>query len=121
MVKSAISLLTSVPATFVHALDFFVSPTWPLVLLRAWNWNKRVNSRKWMSTLRAMSAHVATLHKGCQASHRDPSGGHVVVVIHVARAIPKKVNGADWFSKLTVGGRCTGDTIAGAGGPEDAG
>jgi hypothetical protein len=56
MVKGAIGLLTSIPATFVHALNFFISPTWPLVLLRTWDWNKGVNGGKRMSSLQPLLA-----------------------------------------------------------------
>jgi len=51
MVESAISLLTSVPTTLVHALNFFVSPTRPLMLLCTWNRDKGVDSGKWVSAL----------------------------------------------------------------------
>lgn len=35
MVERAVRLLATVPSTLVHPLDLFVSPSWPLVLLRA--------------------------------------------------------------------------------------
>lgn len=40
VVQSTIRLFTTVPAALVHALDFFVSPTWSLVLLCARNGNE---------------------------------------------------------------------------------
>jgi hypothetical protein len=51
VVKGAIGLLTSVPAAFVHALDFLVSSARSLVLLCAWNWDKRVDGGKRVSAL----------------------------------------------------------------------
>jgi hypothetical protein len=45
MVQSTVSLLATVPPTFVHALNFFISPAWSLVLLRARNGYKRINCR----------------------------------------------------------------------------
>jgi hypothetical protein len=45
MVKSPIRLLAAVPPALVHSLDFFIAPPWALVLLRAWNWDKRVDCR----------------------------------------------------------------------------
>jgi hypothetical protein len=40
MVESAVRLLAAIPAALVHALDFFISPSRALVLLRAWNWDE---------------------------------------------------------------------------------
>ena len=40
VVKSAVSLLTPVPAALVHALDLFVPATGSLVLLRTGNRDK---------------------------------------------------------------------------------
>jgi len=37
MVQSTVSLLATVPPTLVHAFNFFISPTWSLVLLCARN------------------------------------------------------------------------------------
>lgn len=51
VVQGAVGLFASVPAAFVHALDFLVSPARTLVLLRAWNWDKRVDGRQRMSSL----------------------------------------------------------------------
>ena len=42
VVESPIRLLTPIPATLVHALDFFVTATRTLVLLGAGNWHERV-------------------------------------------------------------------------------
>jgi hypothetical protein len=63
VVEGAIGLLTSIPSTFVHALDFFVSPARSLVLLCAWNWYKRVDGRKWVSALLTLLAH-SEFHAG---------------------------------------------------------
>ena len=43
MVQSSVSLLTAIPATLVHALDFFVSSTGSLVLLSTGNRDERVD------------------------------------------------------------------------------
>jgi len=37
MVQSAVSFLATIPSAFVHALNFFISPTWSLMLLCARN------------------------------------------------------------------------------------
>ena len=42
MIQCAIGLLTAIPPTFVHALDFFVSSTGALMLLGARNRNEGV-------------------------------------------------------------------------------
>lgn len=55
MVKCAIGLFASVPTTFVHALNFFISSTRSFVLLRTRNGNERVHSRERMSALYASS------------------------------------------------------------------
>ncbi len=46
VVQGAVSLLTTVPSTLVHALNLLISATWTLVLLRTWNWDKRVDLRQ---------------------------------------------------------------------------
>jgi hypothetical protein len=43
VIKSSVGLLAPVPATLVHALDFFITTTRSLVLLRARDWNERVD------------------------------------------------------------------------------
>lgn len=43
MIQSAICLFTSIPSTFVHALDFFVSSSGSLVLLCTRNWNEGID------------------------------------------------------------------------------
>lgn len=40
VVKSAVRLFASIPAAFVHSLNFFISSSRALVLLRAGNWNE---------------------------------------------------------------------------------
>ena len=46
MVKCAIGLFTSLPPTFIHSFNLFISTTWALVLLGAGNRDERVNLRK---------------------------------------------------------------------------
>ena len=53
MVQRAIGLFASVPAAFVHALDFLVAPARALVLLRAGDGNKRVDGRQRVPALDA--------------------------------------------------------------------
>jgi hypothetical protein len=48
VVQCAISLLTAIPSTLVHALNFFVTSARALVLLGAGNGNKGVNLRQMM-------------------------------------------------------------------------
>ena len=43
MVQSSVGLLAAVPATLVHALDFFIPPARPLVLLRTRDGHERVH------------------------------------------------------------------------------
>ena len=43
VIERAIRLLTTLPATLVHSLDFFVSATGALVLLRTRNRNKGID------------------------------------------------------------------------------
>lgn len=52
MVESTIGFFAAIPTTLVHAFDFFVPPTWPLVLLGARNGDKRVDRGEWVPTLR---------------------------------------------------------------------
>jgi hypothetical protein len=40
MVQCAVGLLAAVPSALVHALDFFISPTWSLMLLCTRNGHK---------------------------------------------------------------------------------
>jgi len=54
MIQGAVSFFATVPAALVHALDFFISPAWPLVLLRARDWHERVDCRQRMSALRVI-------------------------------------------------------------------
>lgn len=54
VIESTIGLFASVPAALVHALDFFVSSTRSLVLLRAWDRDKRVYSGERMASLRCL-------------------------------------------------------------------
>jgi hypothetical protein len=49
VVQSPVCLFASVPATFVHALDFFVPTAGALVLLGAGDGNERVYLRNRMS------------------------------------------------------------------------
>jgi hypothetical protein len=58
MVKSAVGFFATVPATLVHALDFFIAPARSLVLLRTWNWNKRVYRGERVSSLRVVLAEI---------------------------------------------------------------
>ena len=51
VVQSAIRLFTTVPAAFVHALNFFISSTWSLVLLCARNGDKGIDGRQRVSAL----------------------------------------------------------------------
>lgn len=51
MVERPIRLFASIPPTLIHALNFFVSPSRTLVLLCAWNWDKRIHGRKRVTTL----------------------------------------------------------------------
>ena len=46
VIESPISFLATVPATLVHALDFFIAATRTLVLLGTGNWNERVYLRQ---------------------------------------------------------------------------
>ena len=48
MVQCTISLLATIPPTFVHALDFFVTSTGTLVLLGAGNWDEGIDLRQMM-------------------------------------------------------------------------
>ncbi len=48
VVQCAISLLTTIPSTLVHALDLFVASSGTLVLLGAWDGNKGVDLRQRM-------------------------------------------------------------------------
>ena len=43
MVQSSVSLLTAIPATLVHALNFFIASAGSLVLLGTGNWDERVD------------------------------------------------------------------------------
>lgn len=45
VVQCTVGLFAAVPATLVHALNFFISSPRSLVLLRAWNRDERVNLR----------------------------------------------------------------------------
>lgn len=51
MVQSTISFLAAVPAALIHTLDFFVTSTRSLVLLRAWNGYEGVHSGQRMTAL----------------------------------------------------------------------
>lgn len=51
MVESSVGLFTAVPAALVHALNFFIATSGPLVLLRAWNGNERVDGRERVAAL----------------------------------------------------------------------
>ena len=48
VVQCAISLLTAIPSTLIHTLDFFVSSTRALVLLGTGNGNEGVDLRQMM-------------------------------------------------------------------------
>jgi hypothetical protein len=56
MVERAVGLFATVPATLVHALNFFIAPAGSLVLLRTWNWDKRVDGGERVSSLHALLA-----------------------------------------------------------------
>jgi hypothetical protein len=56
MVKRAVGLFATVPATLVHALNFFIAPAGSLVLLRTRNWDKRVDGGERVSSLHASLA-----------------------------------------------------------------
>ena len=58
VVERAIRLFAAVPTALVHALDFFVASSRSLVLLRAWNRDKRVNRRQRVTALRVEDALV---------------------------------------------------------------
>jgi hypothetical protein len=58
MIQGAICLLAAVPATLVHALDFFISPARSLVLLRAWNWDEGINGGERVSSLYTLLAGI---------------------------------------------------------------
>lgn len=53
MVQSAVGFLAAVPAALVHALNLLVPATGALVLLRAWDGDKRVHGRQWVTALEA--------------------------------------------------------------------
>lgn len=53
MVQRAVSLLATLPSTFVHALDLFIATTGSLVLLSAGDWHERVDLRERMWILRS--------------------------------------------------------------------
>jgi hypothetical protein len=132
VVQSAIGFFASVPAALVHALNFLISSAGSLVLLRAWNWHERVHRRQWVTALQLIekSAKSAfeTVQKDASLCNQTKCCGECVV----KRAAPAHFKaparaGGEWvfFGKKTmqptVGGRCTGETIAGAGGPDDEG
>jgi hypothetical protein len=48
MIQGTIGLFTTVPATFIHALDFYISSTGTLVLLGTWDRDEGVNLRQRM-------------------------------------------------------------------------
>lgn len=53
MVQCTICLFTTIPSTFVHTLNFFVTTTRTLVLLSTGNGNERVyleETREWLAT-----------------------------------------------------------------------
>lgn len=37
VVESTICLFATIPSALVHPLNLFIAPSWPLVLLRAWD------------------------------------------------------------------------------------
>jgi len=43
MIQRSVCLLTTIPSTLVHALDFLVSPPWALVLLCSRDGHKRID------------------------------------------------------------------------------
>lgn len=43
VIKCAVSLLTTIPAAFVHSFNFFIATTRALMLLSTWDGNKRIN------------------------------------------------------------------------------
>lgn len=51
VVQSTIGLFAAVPATLVHALNFFVAPPGTLMLLRARNGNERINGGERVAAL----------------------------------------------------------------------
>jgi hypothetical protein len=56
VVQRSVGLLATIPATLVHAFNLLVTPARTLVLLRAGDWNKRVDRRQWVPTLDASLA-----------------------------------------------------------------
>src|SRR5262249_37923915 len=68
MVEGAICLFAAIPAAFVHALNLFISSSRSLVLLRARDWNERVDGRQRMTTLVALVR--ISLLKQRKAAHR---------------------------------------------------
>ena len=69
VVKSAVGLLTSVPAALIHALDLFVPATGSLVLLRTGNRDKGVD----LST-RRMVSHAKDTFAPCAWGGRGRRG-----------------------------------------------
>lgn len=53
MVQRAVSLLATLPATLVHALDFFITTAGSLVLLSAGDGHERVDLRQRVWVLRS--------------------------------------------------------------------
>jgi hypothetical protein len=56
VIERAICLLATLPATFVHSLDFFISTTGTLVLLGTGNWDEGINLLKLLSEVRHETA-----------------------------------------------------------------
>lgn len=96
MVQGAIGLFATVPAALVHALNLFVTAARPLVLLGTGNGHEGVDGRQRMASLsRSVSEEVGRKWGAfCEEAQEE---------------------------RLTVGGRwLTGETMEGAGGPEEA-
>ena len=51
VVQGAICLLTALPPTFIHALDFFIAATRSLVLLSAGDWDEGIYLGQWVRLL----------------------------------------------------------------------
>lgn len=55
VIERAVRFLTTFPAAFVHPLDLLVSTSRSLLLMRAWDRDKGIDSREWNAALQAVS------------------------------------------------------------------
>ena len=96
MVERAISLLAAIPATLVHALNFFVASSGTLVLLCAGDGNERVDGGKRVAALGDAlvqdlkeCAHVQTRAE----TRRLTGGGRGMWCATIAGGAPPEVEG----------------------------